>query len=59
MRKKVELIWHSFRYNYNSIILEDCLCNEMKTKIRVKRDYHSEKIKKLVSSSQLGENVEK
>ena len=45
MRKKVALFWHSFRYNYNSIIIKDCLWDEMKTKIKVKRDYHSAKIK--------------
>lgn len=54
MRKKVAFLWHSLRYNYNSIILKDCLCNEMKTKIIVKRDYHSAKIKELVSSTRVG-----
>lgn len=47
MRKIVALYWHSLRYNYNSIILEDCLCNEMKTQIKVKVDYHFAKVKKL------------
>lgn len=54
MRIKVELFWHSLRYNYNSVILKDCLCDEMKTRIEIKRDYHSAKIKELVLSSRAG-----
>ena len=33
MRKKVDFIWHSLRYNYNVNIIEDCLCSEMKEQI--------------------------
>jgi hypothetical protein len=55
MRKKVAFFWHSLRYSFNSIILEDCLCDEMKTKIKAKRDYHSTKVKELVSSTRVGE----
>jgi len=54
MRKKVALFWHSLSYNYNDIIMKDCLCHEMKTKIKLKRDYHSAKIKELVSSIRVG-----
>jgi hypothetical protein len=55
MRKKVALFWHSLSTNYYSTILEDCLCDEMKTKIKAKRDYHSAKIKELVSDTRVGE----
>ncbi|MEK4406357.1 hypothetical protein MKZ26_18525 [Sporosarcina sp. FSL K6-6792] len=59
MRKKVALFWHSLSYNYNDVIMKDCLCHEMKTKIKVKRDYHSAKIKELVSSNRVGSYLEK
>ena len=53
MRNKVALFWHSLSYNYNSVIVKDCLNHEMKTKIQVKRDYHSAKIRYLVTSTRV------
>jgi hypothetical protein len=45
--KRVKFFWHYSRYRFNSIVFEDCLCNEMKAKILRKINYHREKVREV------------
>jgi hypothetical protein len=40
---KVKYQWHSFRYRYNEMLMNDCLCNEIRTKLQDKAAYHEQK----------------
>jgi hypothetical protein len=37
---KARYFWHSIQFNKNRALLEDCLCQELKTNIESKMHYH-------------------
>jgi hypothetical protein len=37
---KVKYHWHSFRYRYHEMLINDCLCEEIRTKLQGKASYH-------------------
>lgn len=37
---KARYFWHSIQFNKNRALLEDCLCQELKTNIETKMHYH-------------------
>ncbi|MFS0862257.1 hypothetical protein [Fredinandcohnia sp. 179-A 10B2 NHS] len=37
---KVRFYYHSMQYNKNRVLLEDCLCQQMKKDIELKMHYH-------------------
>ncbi|WP_421381917.1 hypothetical protein ACOJQI_21390 [Bacillus salacetis] len=41
---KIRRMWHNFMLGYNRTILEGCLDEEFKTKIRSKIEYHRYKM---------------
>lgn len=42
--KIIKINWHKLSRNYHLLIIEDCLDNEAKYKLRKKAEYHEEKI---------------
>jgi hypothetical protein len=40
---KVKYVWHSFRYRYHEMLLNDCLCDSLRSKLQGKAAYHERK----------------
>ena len=41
---KIILKWHYFRMNYNQLLFDSCLCEDLKTELHNKIIYHQNKI---------------
>jgi len=46
---KGKYYWHSFQHHYNELLQQDCLCEELKAKFKVKAIYHNSKAVELAS----------
>lgn len=44
---KIFLNWHTFRMNYHEILLDGCICSNMKKKLHNKIYYHRHKINEI------------
>ncbi|WP_442596404.1 hypothetical protein [Neobacillus sp. D3-1R] len=40
---KLKYYWHSFRYRYHGLLLDGCLCHDLRSQIKRKVDYHERK----------------
>ncbi|MBI0577753.1 hypothetical protein IEC97_10300 [Neobacillus cucumis] len=48
---KGKYYWHLFQYRHNELLQQDCLCEELKSKLKVKAIYHNSKAVELAHQS--------
>jgi hypothetical protein len=49
---KGKYYYHLFQHRHNELLQQDCLCAELKMKLKVKATYHYSKALELVSKMQ-------
>lgn len=41
---KMQYYWHLFQQRHNELLMQDCLCEELKKELKVKAIYHHSKV---------------